>query len=136
MQSSDGVHPSLRLGEQMWMWWGETLCCVMIGRESLWNNCGKTLDIIVGSCLVWYLLATNHTAMMDHPSLLPIVIEVERLHESVALRCSVAGSLIIDVLAPQAQGAVVTVTTSLERLHGDTAVLAGKRFLARDEDHG
>jgi hypothetical protein len=71
----------------------------------------------------------------DHKSLLTVAIQARRLEESLAKRCSIAGTKVIDMLAPEAAWAMVTVRSTGKRCHGGTAVLTRERLFAGDEWH-
>lgn len=81
-------------------------------------------------------LPTGNTSVDDHPSFSSTMFDADRFHQPSAERCTVAGTLVIHVLAPQTPRAVVAAGAVLQRLHFGTAVLARERFLARNEGRG
>ena len=74
--------------------------------------------------------------MDDQPALLSILIQFHWSHQTLALGKPVPGTIMVDVLAPEAMRAVVSVRAVRQWFRGFAAVFARERFLAGDEGHG
>ena len=102
---------------------------------SVWRKCGKRVEIIIRRTFIRDIFAAMFTGVMEHPSLLPVVIERDRTHGPATRRGSVPGAVSIDMLAPKTARAVVTVRTAREGIDVRVAMRTDKGLLAGDEDH-
>lgn len=74
--------------------------------------------------------------MQEHKPLLAILIETDRLHETMTGGRTISRSLRIDVLRVQASWTVIPARAMCERDDSETTMLAGEGFLTRQKKHG
>lgn len=102
--------------------------------SSMWKACGKVRQAVVRGSLIGDRFATQEAAVMYSPLSFSLL-DPDRFHAAAAERGPVAGPEVVDVLGPQADGAVVPVAATFERPDLGAAVLAREGLLAGDEDH-
>lgn len=93
-------------------------------------------EIVIRCGSVANTLAAEFTDMHQDETLSRFLFDAYGAHHPAAGRCTVAGTVPVDMPAPQALRAVVAVAPALQRSDVRTAVFADERFLAGDERHG
>lgn len=96
---------------------------------------GKPAEVIVGCGLVRDQFSTRRTLMDNDPALSGAPVKSGRLHHALAHRRAVAGTLCIDMFAPQTEGAVIAIGALLQGLNILPAVFTDEFFLPWNEGH-
>jgi len=102
-------------------------------RRGLGRGRRKIRQLIIRRRFVAGNLPAFLTLMNEHESLLPILIQSNRLHEATAARSPISWSFRIDMLGEEAFGAVIAICPLQKRSNERTAVLTGEGFFARNE---
>src|SRR3989338_8725412 len=117
----------------------ETDEAVSCRRNSLCDSLGFSLheanNFIVRGGAVAHLFLAQETLVYDHPPLLGMLVDPDRLHEAQAERCTVSRARFIDMFGVQALGAVIAVAAVDQKIHRSAAVFTDKDFLPRYECH-
>lgn len=96
---------------------------------------GEFRKLIIRSGLVGQCLSADDAPVHNHPALSGALVEGDGFHASPAQRSAVAGTIGIDMLAPETGGTMISVRSLCERQHLFAAMLTDKLFLACDECH-